>query len=156
MKKTFLLILALYAISLNSYAQKYYKTTLGIQGGNVVGIRVKHYIAEKYSLQAVVGWSKKDSYSIQTHIQWNRNTIFNNTNMYWGLGGFTGVYDNPSEYDIKKKSGFWLGVSGIAGIEYTFPKIPISCHLAATIGYSFLPDNDFVVGYAYGISYAFK
>ncbi len=156
MKKIFLLIVILCAGTFSSYAQRPYKTALGIQGGGVIGIRAKHFIRESFSIEAIAGWSPKNSYSLQSYIELNQGSIIKNSKLYWGLGGFTGVYDNPSQYDTEKKDGFWLGVSGIAGIEYTFPTIPIACHLGGTIGYSFLPENDVVAWYVYGVSYVFK
>lgn len=154
MKKFIILIASLFVIAASANAQKYYNTALGIQGGSPSGIRVKHYLSDATSVEAVVGWSLGNSFRVQAHYEFNYSFFgVENMNWYWGLGAFTGFYDNGNS---SEKTGFWLGVGGIAGIEYTLPSVPITFHVAGTPGLSIIPNTDFDIGGAIGVHYAFK
>lgn len=156
--KKFILIFTLLIAVLVTNGQDY-KTGLGFRlGGINTGISVKHFTGSTTALEGIVGFARHSF--VVTGLYEKHQSFPNAAGLKWfyGIGGhagfFTGDYTYGYYYYYKYKGNKVIGVTDntytstlyiggdvILGIEYKFPKTPI------TLGLDVKPQIDIVPGF---------
>ncbi|MCH2224264.1 MAG: hypothetical protein MK066_05790 [Crocinitomicaceae bacterium] len=117
-----------------AYAQQY-KTAIGVKGAwsnldvAVADFSVKHFFDSPNALEINFGGRRSMSW---IQVMYAHNTsLGKGVDWYWALGGDVGVWrknyihlNNGNQY-----RGFWLGLDGSLGLEYTFEAFPINVSL---------------------------
>jgi hypothetical protein len=154
MKHTTTILLAIFMLvsAGNTYAQKNYNTSIGARLGPSYGFSVKHFFAEKVAFEGLVTSryfgphlktpSLPKGYGGYGH--WNSTPGINLTALFewhfpigkvkgfnWFIGGgahigvWGGYVDHPYLRDGERPY-ILTGLDFVAGIEYTFEKIPLT------------------------------
>jgi hypothetical protein len=110
-------------------AQKY-STAIGVKGGHpgYGSLSVKHFMSGPAAFEVNLGGSNN---FVWLQGLYEKNTsIEENLEWYWALGADIGSWGN-NKYRFKEKeySGFYAGLDGLFGLEYTFDAIPINLAL---------------------------
>ena len=119
MKKTLFLVSLLTVCSISSKAQEY-KTAIGIRIGPnsaaiAPGFTVKHFMKEKNALEVLVGFG--NGLGVCGLYEWYQ-PVAAIEHLQWFAGA--GAY---AAY--RSKTAF-IGASGIVGVDYKFPDIPLN------------------------------
>jgi hypothetical protein len=68
---------------------------------------------------------------------------------YWAKG-------NYGRTDIESQTGFWVGLDGTIGLEYTFDVVPINLALDTGPSMRIVPDVKFGWMAGFAVRYAFR
>lgn len=129
-----LIAATLFIININAQT---YTTAIGIKTGGYAragfgGLNLKHFISSENALEVTVGGGN-NYWRAQVFFEWQKPTGWTeNLDWYIGLGGGIGSwgsnYWGPNVND-KYSSGLFIIGSGVIGLDYTFPGIPINIAL---------------------------
>jgi len=117
-----------------AYGQQY-KTAIGIKGAwsnldvAIADFSVKHFFASPYAIEVNLGARRNAGWVQAMYV---RNTpLKNNFDWYWAVGGDVGVWRNNYIHinNGRQYQGFWLGLDGALGLEYTFSEFPLNVSL---------------------------
>jgi hypothetical protein len=130
----------------SSYAQHRavgpYNTGLGLRGGFLYGISIKHFLDARSGLEAIIG-TRWQGYSITGLYEYQRETNFaQGLDWYFGFGAHIGSYEE--KYFLESSGGkpkssntiYAIGVDAVVGLEFRVLKVPI------TFGIDFKPFMD--------------
>jgi hypothetical protein len=161
MKKTILLLGALFAFVLSANAQRISDNAIGLRLGDNDGfgteINYQRGLSENNRLEFGVSWHGNDKLSSFKFIglyQWIW-TLDGNFNWYVGAGGGVGHINFDKDYQGNNDDETFIFAAGDIGIEYNF-NIPLilSLDLRPEIGFGdYHDDFDFDLGL--GIRYQF-
>lgn len=159
MKKT-MLLLFLSMIGSNTFGQQY-TTAIGVKGDwsnlNVdrAQFSIKHFFAVPNSFEVNFGAGRRFIWIEGLYLY--NHPLRNGFDWYAGggldLGYWNTNYDN--RYDSATHSGFWSGVTGVFGVEYTFDFIPLNFALDAGPTLRAVPDFEVGVKVGFSARYAF-
>jgi len=130
MKRVFLLIAIIAAITVTAAGQDY-KTSLGLRAGYPYsGLTIKHFLNKKNALEGMLGtsWGGFVATGLYENEHWTGE--YPGLNWFWGIGAHAGFWDagrNPKIVDTYE--GSVIGLDLIAGLEYTFDEIPLNLSL---------------------------
>ena len=155
MKK--LIIVAIAMISFATLkAQKNYDGALGLRFGGErsglqSGITGKLFLNEKDALEGIANFGFNDGgvdYFTLTALYERHATVFNvpELNGFYGAGAGIAVYGD----------GFGIGIDAIAGLEYTFPEIPINVSIDVKPYLNVVPEVGLYFNSALSVRYTFK
>jgi hypothetical protein len=134
-----------------------YKTGIGIRGGLYTGLTLKHFVSSNAAFEGLLstrwrGFDLTGLYEIEAEAFDAKGLSW-----YYGGGAHIGFYNGShTDWGIYGTSYTVVGIDGVLGLEYTFPKIPLNIGLdwkpfINLIGYTgFWPD-----GGALSIRYVF-
>lgn len=115
-----------------------YTTAIGLRGGDLGGLTIKHFTSEERAIEAIVGIGFRDPRLFSLTVLLERHTpAFNVSGMRWyyGGGGHVALVGSRSGYIRRPWFGeryyyeggaFGLGIDGIVGLEYKIPPIPFA------------------------------
>jgi len=128
-----------------------YETGIGVRlGGVLQGITVKHFLNTNSALEGILSFSHHSF--IITCLYEKQLPVSSAAGLYWlyGAGAHIGFYNGEDDYYkyIRRGSRYYyyddvgsttiMGIDLIIGMEYKFPKAPI------TIGLDLKPAFDFI------------
>ena len=128
MKKSFVLILIISAVSFSNVQAQTYKTALGIRLSSkdaVVNnsVSFKYFINEKAAIEAMFTFDKRTAigalFEMHTPV-----TSTNGLSWYYGGGAYLGF-----DSDKNNPSRSLMGTQGIVGLDYKFPDFPVNLAL---------------------------
>ena len=128
MKKSFVLILIISAVSFSNVQAQTYKTAVGIRlsSKNAVvnnSVSFKHFINEKAAIEALFTFDKRTAigalFEMHTPV-----TSANGLSWYYGGGAYLGF-----DSDKNNPSRSLMGAQGIVGLDYKFPDFPVNLAL---------------------------
>ncbi len=150
---TTVVLASLFSLSANAQGGNGYKNAIGIRGGWGADLSYQRYLAPSSRIEGTLGFNRY-GFSAGATYQWLFDLPVNTSGIwqwYAGAGAGMGAWSNN---DFKE--GFSLGVLAQAGIEYTFPKIPLLLSVDYRPGFYFTPDNEADwTGIAFGVRYCF-
>ena len=104
----------------NAEAQDAYGKSIGIRGGTPTGVSYKHFLDFAGAIEGIVGYNFLNG-RVFTVTGLYEHHFFINYNLNFYAGGGLTLGFNSDE--------FRLIVDGIGGIEYVFPRFPMSFSL---------------------------
>jgi hypothetical protein len=121
----------------------------GIIAGNPSGLSGKLWLNETNALDFIAGFSIIDDYmSLNADYVWHEFGLIpvsrGQLPLYYGMGVWTSVSDNPS-----------VGARGIVGLEYLFPSAPLDVFLEIGPSASILPSTGFGIDGGLGMRFFF-
>ncbi len=136
-----------------------YKNAIGIKGGypGFGSLNFKHFMGSSTAIELSVGGSNnflwlQGLYEIQAELgegfEW-----------YYGIGADLGSYRNNYYYKYKDNiynGGFFLGIDGVLGIEYTFKALPLNIAFDLQPTVRVVPYFGFGVNGAFALRFAIK
>lgn len=150
--KRLLLLFALISLSSILYSQEF-KYAAGIRAGYTGGLEFRAYTDEINSYRILLGWRERGT---QLHImkEFHRPDLFTFTdrlNFVYGFGVHAGYerwdqkyYHYHSSYYVTR-TGFIVGLDGLAGLEYKFVSVPISIGLEVKPYFDFFGKDIFQI-----------
>lgn len=136
-----------------------YKTALGFRLGSSQGITLKHFIKEDAAMEAIL--STRWGGFVVTGIFEKHFPLAEINGLKWfiGGGGYLGFWTERSKNkNIDRQYAHTsIGVAGIIGVEYTFPKVPINLGLDWKPEFRITgPSGFYGSGTGFSVRYAFK
>ena len=135
-----LLTLALFLVASSSFltarAQDY-KVGVGVRLSNATptlsnAITVKYNMTQQHSLEGILSFGSR--FGIGGLYEINRVTTVSGLNWFYGGGAYVGFEDGDT----------YLGPTGIIGLDYKFPNIPLNISLDWKPELDFIPTINFV------------
>jgi len=153
-RTTITLVLMMILLTSTALAQNY-KQAIGLRGGLFNGISYKNFVTNSTAVEGILH-TRWQGWEVVGLIEYH-NEMPSNGNFYWfyGYGAHLGFFD--AQYSHYASGTYTvIGVDGILGLEYEFPKVPIAIGLdwkpyINLIGYS----GFFGDGGAFSLRYTF-
>ncbi|HEY0678552.1 MAG TPA: hypothetical protein VGD17_09710 [Chitinophagaceae bacterium] len=147
MRRIFALALILSATSFSLLSAQDYKVALGVRLSNATptlsnAITLKYNMTQQHSLEGIVSFGSR--FGIGALYEINRLTTVQGLNWFYGGGAYVGFEDGDT----------YLGPTGIIGLDYKFPNIPLNLSLDWKPELDFIPSINFVPD-AFGFSARF-
>ena len=144
-----------------SQAQQY-KAALGIRSDLTTldvpsaQLSIKTFISGSSALEFNLGGSRT-FFWLQAFYERNQR-IGRYVEWYWGAGVDGGYWYRPSggRANVRPTTGFWTGINGTFGIEYTFQTVPINLALDTGPTVRMVPDVKFGWMLGFSMRYAFR
>jgi len=159
--KQLLLLLALGSFFTQLHAQQYraaigFKSDISTLNVPSAELSFKGFFAGPNAIEVNFGGSQ--------HYFWAQTMYIRNQEMrralnwYWGAGVDVGYWTkgNSGRADIARTSGFWTGLNGTVGLEYTFQVVPINLALDTGPSLRLVPDVKFGWMAGFAMRYAFR
>ncbi len=132
-----LLISFFFCVAFGSIHAQQYTYAIGVKGTyattDIVGadLSFKHFFQSPNAIEANIGFSRNyvwlqglymRSFPLKRDFEW-----------YLGAGGDAGYWQRNyiQQYNGRSFQGFWVGVDGVVGVEYTFTTFPINISVDA-------------------------
>jgi len=156
--KNLLLISFMVGSSILLYAQKY-STAFGIKGDystlNMASadLSLKHFFLGQNAFELNLGGGQRHFW---LQALYHRNqTLTSDLEWYWGAGPDVGYWRKGVNVrgNATYSDGFWVGLNGVLGMEYTFDFIPINLALDTGPTLRLVPDVKF--GWMAGIAFRY-
>ena len=136
-------------------AEEGFKNEAGIRAGFFNGMTFRYVIKDKFGIETILdsrwrGFEIIGLYEIYKHA-FNTERL----NWYFGAGGHVGIFNgNYVTWGTHGTSYEVIGIDGIAGLEYSFRKIPLSIGLYwkpafSVFGYSGIWADDGAISIRY-------
>ena len=144
-----------------SHGQQY-RAALGIKGDwssldlALAQLSVKHFFYGPNAFEYNVGFGRR---YLWTQITYHRNqTLRKDIDWYWGTGIDWGYWNSNYDraYDSDERSGFWGGINGVLGLEYTFDFIPINLAIDTGPTLRVVPNVKFGWMAGFALRYGFR
>ena len=149
-------------VSINmSYSQQY-NTSLGIKADyssvnlGYAELSVKHFLTEQDAFEINAGGGQRFLWMQAMYLR--SQPMIKDIDWYFG-GGVDGGYwatTSGGREDIEGQHGFWTGIDGVVGIEYTFDVVPINLAIDTGPTFRVIPDLKFGWNAALAFRYAFR
>ena len=160
MKKISPFFVLIVSISL-SYSQQY-NTSLGIKADyssvnlGFAELSVKHFFTEQDAFEINAGGGQRFIWLQAMYLR--SQPMVKEIDWYAGAGIDAGHWSTTSggREDVPKQEGFWTGINGAIGIEYTFDVVPINLALDTGPTFRVVPDFKFGWNAALAFRYAFR
>jgi hypothetical protein len=145
MKKT-LLILLLAISTLGMGKTQDYDTGIGVKIGMAPGISVKHFITTNAAFEGIATFRWRGANL--TGLAEFHLPVFDTEGFtfYYGGGLHLGVWDSGIALG-KAETGrkFNFGIDGVLGLEYAFPRLPLSLGLDWKPGFNIVTDPRLII-----------
>lgn len=142
MKKYYVLLFLISSLVLNELSAQDYKTGIGLRGGWIGGLTVKHFIKEGKALEGIFssGWGYR-GYQITGLYEVHKAAFTKDEvkGFFWFYGAgahFGGGYKYKEWHPTGSWTGYYtdhrystFGIDGIFGLEYKIEEIPITLSL---------------------------
>ncbi len=147
MRTSLSLVLFLVASSFYAATAQDYKVALGVRLSNATptlsnAITLKYNMTQQHTLEGIVSFGSR--FGIGGLYEINRMTTVQGLNWFYGGGAYVG-FENGNTY---------LGPTGIIGLDYKFPNVPLNLSLDWKPELDFIPAINFVPD-AFGFSARF-
>lgn len=116
----------------------------------------KGFFAGPNAIEVNLGGSQRYFWTQAMYIR--NQEMKRDLNWYWGAGVDLGywVKGNSGSAEIARTSGFWTGLDGTIGLEYTFQVVPINLALDTGPSLRVVPDVKFGWMAGFAMRYAFR
>lgn len=149
-------------IAMKSSLSQQYNTALGVKADyssvnlGFAELSVKHFFTKQDAFEVNAGAGQR-FFWLQT-MYLRSQPMINEVEWYFGAGLDGGYWATTSggRADIEGKHGFWTGLDGTIGIEYTFDVFPINLALDTGPTLRVIPDVKFGWNAALAFRYAFR
>ncbi|MDC0099783.1 MAG: hypothetical protein QNK78_09090 [Crocinitomicaceae bacterium] len=158
--KHLLVLLAISMASHFSFSQQY-NTAVGIKGDwstldvDMAQFSVKHFFQEANAVEVNFGAGRRFVWLEGMYLF--NHALKGDFDWYTGggldLGYWNTNYDN--RYDNTTHSGFWGGLTGVFGAEYTFKVVPLNFALDVGPTMRLVPDMEVGIKVGFATRYAF-
>lgn len=148
-------------LSFYSYSQPY-QFAIGVKGdmsttnSDLAQFSFKKFYSQSDAFEINVGTGRR--FLWMEGMMLKHFVLRNNLFWYGGAGADFGYWNTnyDRKYNTSERSGFWSGINGAIGIEYTFEYFPLNFALDTGPTLRFLPESE--LGWKVGIAcrYAFK
>lgn len=139
-----------------------YKFAVGVKGdmsttnSDLAQFSFKNFYSESGAFEINLGTGRR--YLWLEGMMMKHIPLRNNLDWYCGAGADLGYWNTnyDRKYNSSERSGFWSGINGVVGIEYTIDFFPLNFALDTGPTLRFLPETE--LGWKVGIAcrYAFK
>lgn len=155
MKSLFLIVLVSACAALKSSAQEMsgepgYRFGLGVRLSNSSptlnnSITGKYFVTNQNAIEGILSFGTR--FGVGALLEIHRPTNIEGLRWFYGGGAFVGFEDSKT----------YLGPTGIIGIDYKFPNVPINLSVDYKPELNFLPEIDFVPdAFAFSVRFALK
>ena len=121
---TFVVMMLL--ITSTSLAQNY-KQAIGIRGGLFNGVSYKNFITDNTAVEGILH-TRWQGWEVVGLIEYNNEMPSDNFYWYYGYGAHIGFFN--AQYTHYSTGTYTvIGIDGILGLEYQFPRVPIAISL---------------------------
>jgi hypothetical protein len=146
MRKSLTLLLVVVASSFYATAQDY-KVAVGIRLSNATptlsnAITLKYHMTEQHAFEGLISFGSR--FGVGGLYEIHKLTTVQGLNWFYGGGAYVGFQDGDT----------YLGPTGIIGLDYKFPSIPLNLSLDWKPELDFIPAINFVPD-AFGFSARF-
>lgn len=157
-----LLILMAWGFLCTPVFSQQYVTALGIKADYTTAdvpsaeLSLKHFFAGPSAFEVNLGGSRR---YIWMQAMYLRNQFMRrDLEWYWGAGLDGGYWTegNGGRTDLPQKTGFWSGLNGTVGLEYTFHVVPINLALDTGPTLRVVPEVKFGWMAGFSLRYAFR
>lgn len=149
MKRTFFTLLMIFAIAGAATAQDY-RFGLGIRLSNSSptlnnSVTGKYFVTETSAVEGIISFGSR--FGVGALLELHRPLKAQGLNWYWGGGAYVGFGDDDT----------YLGPTGVLGLDYKFPSIPLNLSLDWKPELDIIPSIRFVPdAFALSARFAFK
>lgn len=156
-----LLLLPVLGLVFCTHAQQY-RTAFGIKSDLTTydlpsaELSLKTFITEASALEFNLGGNRRFFW---LQAMYHRNqSMTRYIDWYWGAGVDGGYWYKPSygRTDVGSTEGFWTGLNGTIGLEYTFQVVPINLALDTGPSLRLVPNVKFGWMLGFSMRYAFR
>lgn len=159
--KNFSLIFVLVMLGHTAYSQQY-NTALGIKADyssvnlGLGELSVKHFFTQQDAFEINVGAGQRFVWLQGMYLR--SQPMIAGIEWYYGAGIDGGYWakTNGGRAEIARQHGFWTGLNGSVGIEYTFDVVPINLALDTGPTFRIVPDLKFGWNASLAFRYAFR
>ncbi len=159
--KYLLLVSILVCFGFSTHAQRY-QTALGVKADYTTldipsaELSLKHFFSGPSAVEVNLGGSRRYIW-LQTMYMRNQ-FLTSDLDWYWGAGADGGYWVKGSygRTDIGTTQGFWAGIDGTIGLEYTFDVVPINLALDTGPSMRIYPEVKFGWMAGFAMRYAFR
>ncbi len=137
-KKMFSLVLMTFICSFSAKGQNY-DVSVGIFTPSPSGFTYKYFVSKKNAIEIIGGIYTSDFLQgsfkggdVTGLYEFHRPTLTEELQFFYGFGAHLGVYQTISDWNPN------IGIDGIAGLEFSFPEVPIG------FAFQYKPSLDFV------------
>jgi hypothetical protein len=157
-----LLISSIFALSCLTANAQQYNSALGVRldwstlNVGLGELSFKHFFNSPNAIDVNFGIGRR---YIWTHVMYERNQPFiGDTEWYYGFGADFGYWNTnyDGRYNDEERDGFWTGIDGNLGIEYTFVDMPINLAFDMGPTVRILPDVKLGIMAGFALRYAFR
>ena len=154
--KNLLLIISVSMIGHGAFSQQY-NTAIGIKGDwssldvDMAQFSVKHFLTEFNAVEVNFGAGQGFVWLEGMYLY--NHQLKNEFDWYTGGGVDLGYRNKNSK--VNTHTGFWGGITGVFGLEYTFSVIPLNFALDFGPTIRLLPDMEVGVKVGFATRYAF-
>jgi len=133
-----------------------YQTGVGVRGGYISGVTLKHFIEEPVALEGILSfgrWGFNITGLYEIHAR-----AFDVQGLNWFYGGGAHIGQWNDDYPLLDERGNYavVGVDGIIGLEYEIEEIPFTLSADWKPSLNFIGYSGFVgFGGAFSIRYVF-
>ena len=160
MKRISIVLLLLLMANIG-YSQQY-NTSLGIKADyssvnlGLAELSVKHFFTEQSAFEINAGAGQRFFWVQALYLR--SQPMAKGIEWYYGGGIDGGYWANTTggRTDVERQRGFWTGLDGSIGIEYTFDVVPINLALDTGPTFRVVPDLKFGWNAALAFRYAFR
>ena len=138
--KKFLMMAALMVATLTVSAQDY-NWAVGVRGGALSVLTAKKNLGNN-AIEAGLSLGTH-TINVDATYQWQQPIITDGFHLYYGVGGYAGLYA------VENVSNLHLGAEGVLGLEYKIPGAPIA------LSVDYRPTFNILGGFGYSNFYNF-
>ncbi len=138
--KKFLMMAALMVATLTVSAQDY-NWAVGVRSGALSGLTAKKNLGNN-AIEAGLSLGTH-TINVDATYQWQQPIITDGFHLYYGVGGYAGLYA------VENVSNLHLGAEGVLGLEYKIPGAPIA------LSVDYRPTFNILGGFSYSNFYNF-
>lgn len=122
---------------------------VGFIAGKPAGLDAKIWMGENNALDLILGYNAFDNWiSLNADYLWHDFGLFEIPSgqlpLFYGMGLWAAIANHGA-----------IGVRGVVGIEYLFPKAPLDAFFELAPGISVLPSTEFGIDAGIGMRYFF-
>src|SRR5215213_8181561 len=137
MRTSLTLVLFLVASSFYYAAAQDYKVAVGVRLSNATptlsnAVTVKYNMTQQHALEGIISFGSR--FGLGGLYEINKMTTVQGLNWFYGGGAYVGFQDGDT----------YLGPTGIIGLDYKFPNIPLNLSLDWKPELDFIPSINFV------------
>lgn len=147
MRGTTTLIVLLATSVFYSVSAQDYKVALGVRLSNATptlsnAVTIKYHMTQQHALEGIISFGTR--FGLGALYELHKPTTVQGLNWFYGGGAYVGFQDGNT----------YLGPTGIVGLDYKFPGIPVNLSLDWKPELDIIPDINFVPD-AFGFSARF-
>ncbi len=136
MKKALLFFLLMFG-TLGAFSQSY-NNAFGVRFGWDTGLSYKHFLNSQDAIEGILSTRYGGFYLVGLYERHMAVDQLDNTYFFYGGGAHIGTWGSRSNLPAfdEGRTASSVGIDGVAGVEYRFPKIPLNMSLDVRADFS--------------------